>query len=184
LMIARAPLQLFQAVSTSLLPHLTRLGSQGNEEDFRASVRVTIHAIAGFAGLVALAMLIAGPQLMQIAFGKNHAYQRADLVIVSIGMGLYLSAATLNQAALAKGQVRRASFCWIGCAVAFVIWMLIPLIDNDFHRVEVGYLGAATLLCALLYWLYRQPIMRRERPIEPGSTEEMELQLASADEAG
>jgi O-antigen/teichoic acid export membrane protein len=184
LMIARAPLQLFQAVSTSLLPHLTRLGSQGNEEDFRASVRVTILAIAGFAGLVALAMLIAGPHLMQIAFGKNHAYQRADLVIVSIGMGLYLSAATLNQAALAKGHVRRASFCWIGCAVAFVIWMLVPLTDNDFHRVEVGYLGAATLLCGLLYWLYRQPIMRRERRVEPGSTEEMELQLASADEAG
>jgi O-antigen/teichoic acid export membrane protein len=184
LMIARAPLQLFQAVSTSLLPHLTRLGSQGNEEDFRASVRVTILAIAGFAGLVALAMLIAGPHLMQIAFGKNHIYQRVDLVIVSVGMGLYLSAATLNQAALAKGQVRRASLCWIGCAVAFVIWMLIPLIDNDFHRVEVGYLGAATLLCALLYWLYRQPIMRRERRVEPGSTEEMELQLASADEAG
>ena len=39
-------------------------------------------------------------------------------MIVSIGMGLYLSAATLNQAALAQGQVRRASFCWIGCAVA------------------------------------------------------------------
>ena len=105
-------------------------------------------------------------------------------MIVSIGMGLYLSAATLNQAALAKGQVRRASFCWIGCAVAFVIWMLLPLTDNDFHRVEVGYLGAATLLCGLLYWLYRQPIMRRERRVEPGSTEEMELQLASADEAG
>ena len=29
LMIARAPLQLFQAVSTSLLPHLTRLRSEG-----------------------------------------------------------------------------------------------------------------------------------------------------------
>jgi O-antigen/teichoic acid export membrane protein len=184
LMIARAPLQLFQAVQTSLLPHLTTLRSQGNEEDFRASVRVTILAIAGFAALVALAMLIAGPQLMQIAFGKNHDYARGDLVIVSIGMGLYLSAATLNQAALAKGQVRRASFCWIGCAVVFIAWTLIPIIGNDFHRVELGYLGAATLLCSLLYWLYRQPLERRERPIEPGSTEEMELQLASADEAG
>jgi O-antigen/teichoic acid export membrane protein len=184
LMIARAPLQLFQAVSTSLLPHLTTLGSQGNEADFRASVRVTILAIAGFAGLVALAMLIAGPELMQIAFGENHTYDRADLVIVSIGMGLYLSAATLNQAALAKGQVRRASMCWIGCAVVFVVWTLVPLVDNDFHRVEVGYLGAATLLCGLLYWLYRQPLEAREVRVEPGSTEELELQLASADEAG
>jgi O-antigen/teichoic acid export membrane protein len=184
LMIARAPLQLFQAVQTSLLPHLTTLGSRGDEEDFRASVRVTIMAIAGFAALVVVAMLIAGPQLMQIAFGKKHTYQRADLVIVSIGMGLYLSAATLNQAALAKGQVRRASFCWISCAVVFVIWTLVPVVGNDFHRVEIGYLGAATLLCSLLYWLYRQPLERRERPIEPGSTEELELQLASADEAG
>ena len=184
LMIARAPLQLFQAVQTSLLPHLTTLGSHGNEEDFRASVRVTIMAVAGFAALVALAMLIAGPHIMQIAFGKKHTYHRADLVIVSIGMGLYLSAATLNQAALAKGQLRRASFCWIGCAIAFITWILIPIVENDFHRVEIGYLGAATLLCSLLYWLYRQPLEPREVRVEPGSTEEMELQLASADEAG
>jgi O-antigen/teichoic acid export membrane protein len=184
LMIARAPLQLFQAVQTSLLPHLTTLGSQGNERDFRASVRVTILAIAGFAGLVTLAMLVAGPELMQIAFGKKHTYQRVDLVIVSIGMGVYLSAATLNQAALAKGQVRRASICFVSCAVAFVVWMLVPIVDNDFHRVEIGYLGASALLCSLLYWLYRQPLEAAEAPVKPGSTEELELQLASADEAG
>jgi O-antigen/teichoic acid export membrane protein len=184
LMIARAPLQLFQAVQTSLLPHLTTLGSRGEDADFRASVRVTILAIAAFAGLVALAMLVAGPQLMQIAFGKKHDYQRIDLIIVSVGMGLYLSAATLNQAALAKGQVRRASMCWISCAIVFVIWTLVPLVDNDFHRVEIGYLGAATLLCSLLYWLYRQPLKPLDERVQPGSTEEMELQLASADEAG
>jgi O-antigen/teichoic acid export membrane protein len=184
LMIARAPLQLFQAVQTSLLPHLTTLGSQGNEKDFRASVRVTILAIAAFAGLVTVAMLIAGPELMHIAFGKKHTYQRVDLVIVSIGMGVYLSAATLNQAALAKGQVRRASMCFVACAIAFVVWTLVPIVDNDFHRVEIGYLGASTLLFSLLYWLYRQPLERAEVPVKPGSTEEMELQLASADEAG
>ncbi len=182
LMIARAPLQLFQAVSTSLLPHLTRLGSQGQEADFRASVRVTILAIAGFAGLVVAAMLAAGPELMQIAFGEKHEYEREDLVIVSVGMGLYLAAATLNQAALARGEVRRASVCWIACAVAFVAWTAIPLVDDDFTRVEIGYLGAAGLLCALLYWLYRQPLLGDERPVRPGSTEELELQLAAADE--
>jgi O-antigen/teichoic acid export membrane protein len=184
LMIARAPLQLFQAVQTSLLPHLTTLGSHGDEKNFRASIRVTLVAIAGFAGLVALAMLIAGPHLMQIAFGKNHTYDRADLVVVAIGMGLYLSAATLNQAALARGQVRRASFCWIGCAVAFVVWTVVPIVSSEVTRVVVGYLGAAALLCSLLYWLYRQPLQRREARVEPGSTEEMELQLASGDEAG
>ena len=184
LMIARAPLQLFQAVQTSLLPHLTTLGSRGEERDFRASIRVTLLAIAGFAALVAVALLIAGPQLMQIAFGKNHDYSRGDLVVVAIGMGLYLSAATLNQAALARGQVRRASFCWVGTAIAFIVWIVVPIVSNDVTRVVIGYLGAAALLCSLLYWLYRQPLEPRERRVEPGSTEELELQLASADEAG
>jgi O-antigen/teichoic acid export membrane protein len=183
LMIARAPLQLFQAVSTSLLPHLTRLRSQGQAADFSASVRVTILAIAGFAALVGLAMLIAGPELMQVAFGKKFTYERSDLLIVTAGMGLYLSAATLNQAALAQGQVRRASACWIGCAIAFVIWTAVPVIGDEFTRVEVGYLGAATVLCLLLYWVYRQPPdPRRADRVKPGSTEEMELQLAAADE--
>ena len=182
LMIARAPMQLFQAVSTSLLPHLTRLGSHGQETDFRASVRVTILAIAGFAGAVVVAMLIAGPELMQIAFGEKHAYERADLVIVSVGMGLYLSAATLNQAALARGEVRRASVCWIACAVAFIVWTSVPIVGDEFNRVEIGYLGTASLLCGLLWWLYRQPLLVGEERVRPGSTEELELQLAAADE--
>ena len=179
LMIARAPLQLFQAVSTSLLPHLTRLRSQGADEDFRASVRLTIVGIAGFAALVGAAMLIAGPELMQIAFGEKFTYERLDLLIVTAGMGLYLSAATLNQAALAQGQVRRAAVCWIACAALFVVWTALPLIDDEFRRVEVGYLGAAALLCAVLYWIYRRPRPRDEDTFAPGSTEELELQRAA-----
>jgi hypothetical protein len=129
-------------------------------------------------------MLIAGPELMQIAFGDKFTYDRSDLLIVTAGMGLYLSAATLNQAALARGEVRRAAACWIGCAIAFVIWTSVPIVADEFTRVEVGYLGAATVLCALLYWLYRQPLPVPGERVKPGSTEEMELQLAAADEAG
>ena len=117
LMIARAPLVLFQAVATSLLPHLTRLRSSASEEDaeaFRLSVRFTLGAIAAFAAVVGLVVAIAGPELMQLAFGKKFAYDRLGLVIVTVGMGFYLCSGTLNQAALAQGQVRRAAACWVG----------------------------------------------------------------------
>src|SRR5918994_803220 len=177
LMIARAPLQLFQAVSTSLLPHLTRLRAEGAEDDYRASVRVTILAIAGFAALVGVAVAVAGPQLMQIAFGENFTYHRSDLLIVTAGMGLYLCAATLNQAALAQGQLRQAAACWVACALVFVAWTAIPLVSDDFLRVELGYLGAAAILCAALYTLYRRPATGS---VGPGSTDEMELRLAAA----
>jgi len=185
LMIARAPLVLFQAVATSLLPHLTRLrasGAAGDAGAFRASVRVTLAAIAGFAALVAVVVAIAGPELMQLAFGDKFTYDRAGLLIVTAGMGFYLASGTLNQAALAQGQARAAAARWVVCAAAFVGWNFVPVFD-EFRRVEVGFAGAAALLCALLYLLYRHPSPRPEDVVAPGSPEEIEARLAAADEA-
>jgi hypothetical protein len=127
-------------------------------------------------------MLAAGPELMQIAFGDKFTYERTDLLLVTAGMGLYLSAATLNQAALAQAQVRRAALCWISCAIVFIIWISVPIVEDEITRVEVGYLGAAAVLCALLYAIYRRPRPRDEDTIEPGSSEELEIRLAAADE--
>jgi O-antigen/teichoic acid export membrane protein len=184
LMIARAPLVLFQAFSTSLLPHLTRLRSKataGDREAFRLSIRLTVAAIVAFTAAVALVVLAAGPQAMQLAFGKKFDYDRAGLLIVTVGMGLYLSSWTLNQAAVAQGQVRRAAACWVSAAVAFVAWNLLPVLD-EFRRVEVGFAGAAALLCTLLFILYRHPRVRPADVLEPGSPQEMEARLAAADE--
>jgi O-antigen/teichoic acid export membrane protein len=158
LLIARAPLQLFQAVQTSILPHLTTLRATGETDPFRRSVQVTLMAIALFAGAVALAMLVIGPTIMRIAFGGNFDYGRLGLVMVALGMGFYLSAATLNQAALAHAQAKQAAVAWAVTAVAFVIWLLLPGFDDRVLQLEIGYLGAASLLCALLYWLYRRSL--------------------------
>jgi O-antigen/teichoic acid export membrane protein len=185
LMIARAPLVVFQAVATSLLPHLTRLRSGARPTDadaFRLSIRITLRAVAAFAAAVALVVLVAGPELMQLAFGDKFTYDRAGLLIVTVGMGFYLSSGTLNQAALARGQARLAAACWGTAAVAFLAWNLLPLLD-EFRRVEVGFLGAAILLCGLLYLLYRSPRVRVEDVPAPGSAEEIEATLAAADEA-
>src|SRR6478735_3330181 len=71
LMLARAPLQLFQSVSTSILPHLTKLHASGTDEaerEFGKTVRMVLLGIAAFTALVVVVVLIAGPKLMQIAF--------------------------------------------------------------------------------------------------------------------
>jgi O-antigen/teichoic acid export membrane protein len=156
LLIARAPLQLFQAIQTSILPHLTRLRASGEADPFRRSVNVTLLAIAAFSGCVALAMAVAGPALMGVVFGGDFDYARGGLVLIALGMGLYLSAATLNQAALARGLTRQACACWVGSALAFVAFLLVLEFDDRVLQVETGYLGAAMLLCGLLYALYRR----------------------------
>jgi O-antigen/teichoic acid export membrane protein len=159
LLIARAPLQLFQAIQTSILPSLTRMAVGGEEDPFRRSVRLTLSAVAVFAACVALAFLVLGPWLMHVLFGGSHHYARGGLVIVAVGMGVYLSAATLNQAALAQARARQAAIAWVCTALAFVAYLAIPWGFNDkVLQVELGYLGAATLLCTLLYLLYRRPV--------------------------
>ena len=185
LMIARAPLQLFQAVSTSILPHLTTLHTSkepNSEDEFHHSVRMVLLAITGFTAVVALAVIIAGPQLMQLAFSDKFTYDRGGLLLITAGMGLYLSAVTVNQACLAQGQVRRASARWIGCAAFFIVWCFVPLISDEFRRIEIGFAVTAALLLALLFAIYRRPHERAEDVPTTGSSEELEAQLAAADE--
>jgi O-antigen/teichoic acid export membrane protein len=156
LLIARAPLQLFQAIQTSILPHLTRLRASGESDPFRRSVNLTLSAIAGFAGCVALVMLVAGPQLMDLLFGGDFDYERGGLVLVAAGMGLYLSAATLNQALLAHGLAAHASACWVTAAAGFVLFLLLADFDDRVLQVELAFVAAAALLSAALYTLYRR----------------------------
>ena len=156
LLIARAPLQLFQAIQTSILPHLTRLRASGESDPFRRSVNLTLVAIALFAAGVALVMLAAGPAVMDLVFGGDFDYDRGGLVLISIGMGLYLCAATINQALLARARAKEACACWVAVAAAFVLFLLLVDFDDRVLQVEVAYVGGAMLLAALLGGLYRR----------------------------
>jgi O-antigen/teichoic acid export membrane protein len=156
LLIARAALTLFQAVQTAILPHLTRLRAIGETDPFRRSVSVTLIAIGCFAGAVALVMLAAGPAVMGLLFGGDFDYTRGGLVLVALGMGLYLSAATLNQALLAHARAGRASAVWITTAAAFVLFLLVVDFDDRVLQVELAFTGAAVCLSSALYALYRR----------------------------
>jgi len=185
LMVVRAPVVLFQAVATSLLPHLTRMLSRGDRaggDAFSRSVRATLLAVAAFTAVTLVAVAAAGPALMQLAFGEKFDYDRPGLLIVAAGMGLYLSATTLNQAVLAQAQARRAALCWAACALALIAWYAVPALEV-FRRVEVGFAAASALLCLLLAFAYRHPHGRAEDAPEPGSAREVELRLAAADDA-
>lgn len=185
LMIARAPLQLFQAVSTSILPHLTSLHHSkepGSEEEFHHSVRMVLLGLLAFTAVVAAVVLVAGPKLMQLAFSDKFTYDRPDLLLVTAGMGLYLAAVTVNQASLAQGQARRASIRWISCAVFFIVWTLLPFISDGNLRVEIGFTLTALILLSSLFWIYRHPDgIGEDVPIE-GSAAEIETRLAGLEE--
>jgi O-antigen/teichoic acid export membrane protein len=155
LLITRAPLQLFQSIQTSLLPHLSGLEATEGHEAFARAIRITVLAIAAFAGAVAVGLLAIGPWTMDVVFGQDYDYGRLGLAVIAVGMGFHLCAGTLNQAALARGRDRAAATMWLAAAAAFAVWMVLPLVDDELVRAEVGYAGCAALLCAMLRALYR-----------------------------
>ena len=156
LLIARAPLQLFQAIQTSLLPHLTGLETTDGHDAFARAIRITVMAITAFATAVALGLLAIGPFVMGHLFGQHYSYDRVGLAVVGVGMGLHLVSGALNQAALARDRARAAAGCWLLAAVVFLAWMLIPVIGDQLLRTEIGYAGATALLALMLAALYRQ----------------------------
>jgi O-antigen/teichoic acid export membrane protein len=156
LLIARAPLQLFQAIQTSLLPHLAGLEATAGHDAFAKAIRVTVRAIAAFAAAVALGLLAIGPFVMSHLFGQHYSYGRYGLALVGVGMGLHLVSGALNQAALARDRARMATACWGLAAALFVAWMLVPAVEEQVLRTEIGYTGATALLVLMLGVLYRR----------------------------
>jgi O-antigen/teichoic acid export membrane protein len=156
MLIARAPLQLFQAIQTSLLPHLTGLEAKEGHAAFARAIRLTVLAIAAFAAAVALGLLLIGPFVMgHVLFGQPYTYGRLGLALIGLGMGMHLTSGALNQAALARNRARAAAACWLVAAAAFVAWMFVPAVGDQVLRAELGYFGATSLLALLLAALYR-----------------------------
>ncbi|HLI59411.1 MAG TPA: hypothetical protein VKV21_07060 [Solirubrobacteraceae bacterium] len=156
MLIVRAPLQLFQAIQTSILPHLTGLETRRDVRAVRRAIRVTVAATGGFGLAVALGLLAIGPAVMGVVLGhKGFHYGRFGLAAVGLGMGLHLIAGTFNQAALARGHAGRAAVCWLACAAAFLGFQIAPAVAGRVARVELGYCGATALLALALWAVYR-----------------------------
>jgi O-antigen/teichoic acid export membrane protein len=171
LLITRAPLQLFQAIQTSLLPHLSGLAATEDGVEFRRALRITMLAIAGFAAVVVLALAALGPFAMDVLFGGDFDYERGGLVLVGLGMGFHLTAGTLNQAALARGRAAAAAAAWLACAAAFLGWLALSPLGDPLLEVEAGYCATTALLAAALWWIERSGAPPRASAVY-GATEQ------------
>ena len=116
-------------------------------------------AVAVFAGGVALAMLASGPELMHIAVRRRTTTTAAPVW----WWWPWAWASTSRRPPSTRrrslsAKARHAASFWILTAAVFVVFLLIPGWNDRVLQVEVGYLGASALLCALLYVLYRRPV--------------------------
>jgi hypothetical protein len=50
----------------------------------------------------------------------------------------------------------QSATCWVACALAFVLFLLLVELDDRVLQVEVAFVCAAALLAGSLYALYRR----------------------------
>jgi O-antigen/teichoic acid export membrane protein len=183
LMLARAPAAFFQGIAASLLPHLASLRARGEDAsaDFAASVRATLTGVGAFSAALTLGALAVGPAVLELVFSDKFAYDRGQLCGVAVGTGFLLSAATLTQAALVRGHAARAAAVWVAAAAAFCAWNLVSPLDAEWTAFA-GFAAASCLLAGGLALLYRRGAA--EAGLEPGSPEEFQARLATAEELG
>ena len=165
MLIVRAPLQLFQAIQTSILPHLAGLEARESPEEFHRAIRVTIRAIAAFAGAVALGLLLIGPAVMTALLGnKGFHYGRFGLALVGArhGPAPDLGHAQPGGARARAGEDRRDRLAHRGAL--FIVLVATPTISNEVTRVEVGYFTATLVLSGLLWAVYRRGALKPLRP--------------------
>jgi O-antigen/teichoic acid export membrane protein len=184
LMLARAPAAFFQGIAASLLPHLASLRARGEDASaaFAASVRATLAGVGAFSAALVLGALALGPPLMELVFGDTFSYGRGELCVVATGTGFVLAAATLTQAALVRGRAAQAAAAWVVTALGFCAWNLASPLDPD-STVVAGFAGAGALLALALAAVYRSGAAPGHE-LEPGSADEFQARLATAEELG
>jgi O-antigen/teichoic acid export membrane protein len=182
LMIARAPAALFQGVAASLLPHLAALRASGDSGSaFGEALRGTVVGVAVFSAALAVGAVTIGPPLLDLVFGGEFSYGRGELLLIAVGTGFLLAGATLTQAALVRGRAGAAATAWAVGAAAFLAWNAIGALEPE-QRVAAGFAGACALTAAALWLVYRRG--DSGDVLAPGSADELQARLATAEEFG
>jgi O-antigen/teichoic acid export membrane protein len=149
-MLVRAPAFLFQGVSAALLPNLTTMLVRGDGHGFRRAVTRLTLMLLGFAAVLTVLAAAAGPWGMHLFYGDGFAATHTELALLGAGAGGYLVAATLSQAALARGEAVGAAAIWAGSAALFVaLELAIP--GEPLFRVALAFC-LATLANATTFW--------------------------------
>jgi O-antigen/teichoic acid export membrane protein len=148
-LLLRAPVFAFQGVAASLLPNLTTFQARGDHARLHRATMLVALCMTGFAALLALGAVVAGPWAMEVLYGPEFQATRMDLALLAIGIGGFLAAGTFCQALLAREQGGRAAALWSLGAVTFVSLEL-ALAGSEFHRVSVAFVVASTLVAVTL----------------------------------
>ena len=151
LLIARAPLQLFQAVQGSLLPHLA--GLEATEGRARVQQGDPDHDPRHRGLRRRRGARPADPRPVRDETCSSTTTRPSGASGWRRSRSGWAPTSPRARSTRPRSPATTpaaAAAAWLVSAAVFVAWMLLDVVDDALTRAEVGYLGAASLLCVLL----------------------------------
>lgn len=146
-LLARAPLFLFQAVQASLLPKLTGMVSVGDWAGYRSQLRSVLSMVAGVAALGTVGAYLLGPWVLATVYGGK--LPARTMALLALSSTIYMAAITLAHALIAVNKHARVALGWGSGIIAFAtgIWLCGP---DLLLRIEVSLVAAGSTALAVL----------------------------------
>lgn len=160
--LVRIPLFFAVPIQATIVPALVALLGTASR---RATARVVARFVALLAAVGAAGVLVAatlGPTLLRLVYGPRYHYGRADFVVLTCGVVLYLGLIVITQALVATERHADVSRTWVsGVVVAFVVYVVMP---DPVTAAQTGLAAGAATGCAVgIYRLLAASSIYRER---------------------
>jgi O-antigen/teichoic acid export membrane protein len=143
LLIARIPLFFFQAVQASLLPKLSGLAASGRLVELWGVLKRLLVLVVGMGVMALLLAALAGPWVVELAFGQGFAVSRTDMVLLTLSSAVLMVALSLAQGLIACRAQGKVAVAWVIGLLAFPI--AVALEKDLFLRVELGLVATVSV---------------------------------------
>ncbi|MHB8134990.1 MAG: lipopolysaccharide biosynthesis protein [Anaerolineaceae bacterium] len=153
-MISRLPLQLSEALSTNLLPNMSRLCTTGDWRQIRYYIIKSYQIFIPLALIAIVGVYLLGPIIIRIIY-PEFSYDRLGLTMLMVATSVIMLVAAFIQFLLARKKIANVVIGWlVGSIVLTLIIFLLP--GNILFRLETGYLaGGISIWVCLGIFTYR-----------------------------
>jgi lipopolysaccharide/colanic/teichoic acid biosynthesis glycosyltransferase len=149
--LGRAPLTFGYNLLARVLPPFTEMAAKGERQELRAWARGMGWAATGLAVIAAGMGWLAGPWVVEVAFGSDFVPSRVTAAAISFGVVFAGGGLFVGQILVARGQSVRLAIAWLsGLVSAAAVVVLTPSLD-PITRVAIAFVvGEILALVALV----------------------------------
>ena len=149
--LGRAPLVFGYNLLARVLPPFTEMAARGQRDELRAWARGMGWAGAGLGAVAGVLGWVAGPWVIEVAFGPGFAAGRLDAGAISVGVVFAGAGLFVGQILVARGRSSQLGLAWLAGLTASMVAILATTGAGPITRVSIGFTaGAMVALVALV----------------------------------